>query len=652
MFESEDRQEWTDLAKYYVPSLAWLPAYDWAAQFPTDFLAGLTVSVLIIPQAIAYSGIAGLPPAYGLYTSIFPALLYFLLGSCRQMSVGPESTSAILMGHVLSKMLAEIVEVTPSADTAQLAIDIAFRVTFLSGCLCLAMGLARVGFVDSILSQPILEGFVSAVACLLLTDQIPKLLGLPMGDISPETQGLDKWRLTWERLGAVHFPTLLISIGTIGSLVGLRAFKSAYSHRHRGISQLPELFFVLLGATAISSYFQLSETQGVAVLGSIQSGFLWPRLPSLPLHEVSSLLSTSLSIAILGFVDSGLVARIYAQKHGYFVSSNRELVALGSANIVGSMFGSFPAYGSLTRTKLASNSGATSQMAMLCCAVMVAIVAVAGLPYLAAMPRASISAMILLVAFSLLDVSAFRFLIRIGDKKDAGLYLAMTTITFLYGVDVGLTFAFAICLLLLVKITGIPSVQLLGRTALTGEYLNLEDPRSRPDKLPNILCVKVAGSLHFANGAAFKSAVDRFEKFGTAQAHPGSKATPYWSDAVPTVSVDSSSSSQAPYDPHVSSVVGNATSRHAVVLDLSECVSADSTAIHILLDMMRSYVARDETIVLLVLRQREMEERLLAAGCASTIAAIFRSVKGAVEFAEKFRDSGEKHLGGYESFRT
>lgn len=180
--EEERAHGLTELARYYVPSFGWLPTYNWAEQFPTDFLAGLTVSVLIIPQAIAYSGIAGLPPAYGLYTSIFPALIYFLLGSCRQMSVGPESTSAILLGHVLSKMLAEIEVGNPGADVSQMAVDISFRVTFLSGCLCLGMGLARVGFVDSILSQPILEGFVSAVACLLLTDQIPKLLGLPMGD--------------------------------------------------------------------------------------------------------------------------------------------------------------------------------------------------------------------------------------------------------------------------------------------------------------------------------------------------------------------------------------------------------------------------------------------------------------------------------------
>lgn len=607
-----------------MPITGWLPQYDWNGQFLTDALAGLSVTVLLIPQALAYSTMAGLTPKAGLLTAFFPALIYIILGSSRQMSVGPESTSAILLGHVLSKVLSEREPLlSPTSETyALLADEIAFKVTFLAGCICLLMGLARTGFVDSILSQPVLEGFVCSIALLLITDQVPKLLGLPLGDLSPEAQGLEKWTHTFNHITDLHGPTTIISIAALATLLGFKWLKRAYP-RHATLQAFPDLFVVLVIATGLSSWFDFAG-KGVAVLGQIESGFRMPRVPTLTASEIASLGSSALSIAILGFVDSGLVSKLYAQRRGYFVSSNRELVALGASNVVGSMFGAFPGYGSLTRTKLADSNGARSQISNLVTTILVGLVTIWFLPSFASMPKAVISTMILLVAFSLLDLSSLKFLFQLGDTKDASLYLSMVFLTFFFGVDVGLLFAFVACLLMLVKQTNVPQIALLGRTP-TNEYADIRDSSYLATKLKDIFLIKIGGSIHFANSATLKSSIERMESFGDLRAHPASRPQSYWS--------------------------GEAGTRRVVIFDFTDTTTADSTAIHLLLDMMKQYASRD-IMVLLVLRSATLADRLLAAGSGTYVNGVYRTVKAAVQVAEEYRQHGnrQQHASGYESF--
>lgn len=281
-----------------------------------------------------------------------------------------------------------------------------------------------------------------------------------------------------------------------------------------------------------------------------------------------------------------------------------------------------------------------SQVCHLVATAIVGIVSIWLLPFLTAMPKSVISSMILLVAFSLLDLSSLKFLLQLGDYKDAGLYCAMVGITFFFGVDMGLLFAFLACLLMLVKQTNIPVVRMLGRTS-TGEYLDLHDPLARPEKLQNILLVKLGGSLHFANCAALKTKLERMESFGDVTAHPASKPTPIWDQTTTTASMSSSSSSNN--DP---------STRRSIVFDLTDSTTADSTAIHVFVEMLKHYHSRG-ILVVLILRNPRLQERLGLAGGDEFVSGVFRSISNGVEYAENYRQHGFTNRGadGYESFQ-
>lgn len=325
-------------------------------------------------------------------------------------------------------------------------------------------------------------------------------------------------------------------------------------------------------------------------------------------------------------------------------------------------------------SKVADTAGAMSQICNLTCSAVVGLVSVALLPFLAPMPRVVISAMIFLVACSLLDLSSLRFLLQIGDTKDAGLYLAMACVTFFFGVDTGLMFAFTACLLLLVKQTNRPCLALLGRTA-AGEYVELGDVVSAPRKLDDIFLVKLSGSMHFANVASFKNALERLERFGDVRAHPASRATPYWNDnAAAAASADSSESTDSngvEARSPIASAIGSSTvppsvlvsrapyRRQSVILDLSECPSADSTAIHMLVGLFAHYDAR-RLLVVLVVRSTALHHRLVCAGAEAHVSAVFRGVTQAVTYAETERDRPNTTASSasaaaartYESFRA
>ena len=346
-----------------------------------------------------------------------------------------------------------------------------------------------------------------------------------------------------------HMPTMIVSLVALTTMATAKLLKVRYGARHKWVSSFPDLMCVLLLATMVSHWMALDSQYGVAVMGNVAYGFVAPRFASLSAAEVSELLSPSLSIALIGFVNSGIVSKIFAQKHGYSVSSNRELVALGSANVLSSLMGAFPSYGSVLRSMVADAAGATSPIASLVCASVVGVVILWLLPLFSMMPKAVISSMIFLVALSLLDLKPIRTIMRIGGKKDGALWVATVAVTFLLGVDTGILFAFAACLTMLVSLTNIPAVTLLGRDVNTGAIVKLDSEfadsasyhppgsssasspttgASSVQKVPGVLMIRITGSLHFANAASTQRALDRIEKFSAAHAHPASKPRPFF----------------------------------------------------------------------------------------------------------------------------
>jgi len=780
----EFRSTFRQRLPYYIPILTWLPNYSFRHSITADIIAGASVAVLLVPQAIAYASLTGLPPIYGLYTSFFPMLMYFFMGQSRQLSVGPESATALLLGNTLAKYAASLhnpdgTPLDPAVFESKMIAQSA-RTTLISGLLSLFMGFVRLGFVDSVLSQPVLQGFIFSMGLLLITDQAPKLCGISTVGLEADAHGMERWIHFFKHIDSIHWPTLLVSIISISTLVTAKLLKRSYPHKP-WIKNFPETLLLLVVATLLSNAFSLSK-HGVGVLGHVAAGFTAPSFPDLDADAISDLLPDCLAISILGFVESGIVSKLVAQKHGYMISSNRELVALGLSNVFGSLFGAFAAYGSLLRTIVADSAGAQSQMASMTCASIVGIVILWLMPTIDQLPKAVISAMIFMVACSLLSLSSLRFLIRLGDYRDAVLCIAMTVVTFFWGIDAGLFFAFSACLLLLVRQTNRPSVVLLGRSPASGDALiDLNDygatvksttspvhtsvqaaaaaaggstgadasnsfsstfsQSTHPSKVPFVFIVRVSGALHFANAAPLAQVLERLERFGDPHAHPASAPAPFFegatisgptsgaiaaaaagvhggwhsedgvlhayewgetadqqldddgSEELPFTHSDSyfhpndpqsesetesllsrcrigsrrsmnlnnkASSSSSSTAPALASSVSSSSmsgsrapqGRCSVVFDLSECTSADSTALLTLLDVFNGYESRN-ILLLLVIRRRMVYERIMSSGADKYVSGVFIDVESAVAFAERYRDEGLDFQGqkGYESFR-
>ncbi|KAI9217693.1 sulfate transporter family-domain-containing protein [Blastocladiella britannica] len=490
-------------ARYYIPSLSWVPAYH-RADWVHDALAGATVASVLIPQGLSYaSTLAKLDPIVGLYTAAFPALIYAFLGTSRQMSVGPEALASILVGEAVSR----------NADwTLAPELAAAHRLQ-ISGTLCLLVGLFtfllgffRFGFIDSVLSRPLLRGFITAVAIVIMVEQAPTLLGLhalpradnPLliglathqryhndtassggpgtgtGTGSPaefeDPSPLDKFIAVIRDLRFTHIATCCVSVLAIVFIFATRWLKARLSPRLPSLVLLPEILLLVVVSISASWAVDLADVYHVPILGAIQvpSGFLpfpAPAIPSLlPFSTVRALIIPAFLISILGFVESIVVVKQYAAAHNYPVSRNRELVALGVSNLVGAVMGAFPAFGSMSRSRISDRAGARTQLAGLVAGGLVMLAILVMLPLFQHLPKAVMAAIILVAAGSLIEAEEIVFLMRLRAFSDIGAMLFTFVITLTVSIEAGILLSMALSLMLVVKDVAVPKLTLLGRT--------------------------------------------------------------------------------------------------------------------------------------------------------------------------------------------
>lgn len=347
------KSKWATARKrlpYYLPFLSWIPAYNFRANLMGDLLGGLTVGIMLVPQGLTYANLANLPPQYGLFTAFFPLLIYSLLGSSRHLSVGPEVTSSILIGKTILSLPSIPSGDMDSPEVTAALVSAALGLSFLVGIITLLLGLTRLGFIDSILSKPVLTGFVIAVAMSLICEQLPALLGLQCGRAcKPGTLPLDLLMYSLKHVPDASWITCLISVGSCSFMLVAGRLKHAFPD-NRVLACFPDILVVVVLTTAISYALDLPK-HGVATLGSIKEGFPTPAMPELDQGSMSQMLSGAITIAVLGFVETQLVNKRFGGKHGYSVSPNRELVALGACSFIAPFFGAYSAFGSLPRTK-------------------------------------------------------------------------------------------------------------------------------------------------------------------------------------------------------------------------------------------------------------------------------------------------------------
>ncbi|CEP15668.1 hypothetical protein [Parasitella parasitica] len=525
--EDAPKDAWSTLkirSKYYLPILQWLPLYN-RQLFLGDCLAGITLACLLIPQGLSYAtALCKLDAIHGLYGITFPAISYAFFGMSRQMSVGPESTLALLIGSSIAQQ--EHLKHSDDYEIDPLAW--ACLMTFFVGVFTLLLGIFRLGFLDSLMSRALLRGFISGVALVVMVQQAITLLGLVE---QSKEWGISEASTTIERLYFLllnvkyaHGLSTAVSIISIGILLIMRIVKSKYYPTKKWFQLFPDVLLVVVASILLTQHFDWDH-KGLAILGKIEgAGIPLPYIPSFPPNKhMKDLLVTSAMISVIGFVESIVIAKIYSSRHNYSVSANRELVALGVANICSGLFQGIPAFGSVSRSKINDKAGARTQMACLVTGVVALLAILFLLPYFHYLPKAVLSAIIFVAVLSLLSElpEDLHFIFKIGAWRDLGLLLITFFATIIISLEFGTLLAVTLSLLVTIRETSYPRISIMGRVkGSVNKFKPIQDDPSEIEHLQDVLIVRIEEALFFANTGQLKDRLRRLEMFGDMSIHP------------------------------------------------------------------------------------------------------------------------------------
>jgi len=455
----------------------------WIQHYPRhhlrdDVLAGLVLTVLVIPQSLAYALLAGLPPQAGLYVSILPAIAYALLGSSMVQAVGPVAITAIMTYSVLSPIAQP-----GSAHYIQLAAWLSLS----SGLLIAACGVARLGFLSQLLSRPVVSGFVAGSAVLIMVSQAKFILGV---EVQSNSTG-QTLRLLAQQLPNTNQVTLMLGLASIAALTAARLGLKLWPVWMR-LSPL----LVLLVTTLVVSSLDLDSKHAVAVVGAIRLDgmsqvFTLPELASL-----QALAGPTLLISFIGMVQCITMAQALAAKRRERIDANRELTGLGAANIAAAFSGGMPVGGGLSRSAINVAAGAQTPLAGVVSGLSMVILVLVGTEWLAKLPLAVLAASIVVAAWGMIDVRALRQAWGY-DRADAIAWLGTAMGVLALGLDTGIAMGIGLSLATLLWRSSAPHIAALGRLPGTSTFRNVE--RYETETLPHALLLRIDESLFFGN---------------------------------------------------------------------------------------------------------------------------------------------------------
>jgi sulfate permease, SulP family len=459
-----------------LPGVDSLTRYE-RAWLRGDALAGITVAAYLVPQVMAYAEVAGLPAVVGLWAVLVSLPVYAVFGSSRQLSVGPESTTALLAATVVAPMAA--------GDPARYA-ALAAALALIVGALCLLAWLLRLGFVADLLSKPVLVGYLAGVGVLMITSQLGKTTGVPVeGDtvvsqLASFLRGLDE----------MHGPTVLLSSAVLVLLfVGAHRFPRA-----------PVPLVVMILAALATTVLDLQE-EGIRVVGDVATGLPRPGLPDVSAADLVALLLPAVGVTVVAYTDNVLTARAFAVRNGYRIDANQELLALGAANVATGFAQTFPVSSSGSRTVIGEALGSRSQLYSLITVVVVAVTLLVGGPVLASFPVAALGAIVIWAATRLIDIREFR---RIARFRRSELLLALATTAAVLAVDIlyGVLIAVALSILDLLRRVARPHDGILGYAPGVAGMHDIDDyPDART--VPGLVVYRYDAPLCFANAEDF-----------------------------------------------------------------------------------------------------------------------------------------------------
>jgi SulP family sulfate permease len=472
--DPEDRARWDRV----LPGLDRLRRYE-RPWLRSDVVAGVTVAAYLVPQCMAYGELAGLPPVVGLWAILAPLALYAFLGSSRQLSVGPESTTASLTAVAVAPLAAG-----DAITYASLAAALAVMV----GLFCVIGFVLRIGFLADLLSKPILVGYMSGVALIMISGQLDTVTGADAGGDS----FVEEVRSFLGDLDGIQWPTLALSASVLAFLFLVQHF----------FPRLPGPLLAVLLSTVVVAAFGL-EADGIEVVGAIPPGLPSPQVPDVSWGQVASLLGPAVGIAIVGYTDNVLTARAFAARNDYEIDANQELLALGASNVGTGFLQGFPVSSSGSRTALADNLGSKSQVSMLVAlAGVVAVILYLG-PLLESFPSAALGAIVVYAATKLVDVPEF---VRLARFRTSELILAVATLVGVLAVDIlyGVLIAVALSAADLFRRVARPHDAIQARVPGLAGMHDIDDfPEA--STIPGLIIYRYDAPLFFANAQDFRA---------------------------------------------------------------------------------------------------------------------------------------------------
>jgi SulP family sulfate permease len=460
----------------FAPGLGVLVSYD-RVWLRGDVLAGITVSAYLIPQVMAYAEVAGLPAITGLWACAPALLVYAVLGSSRQLSVGPESTTALMTAAGVGAIVG-----AAGDQYAEVAALLAMAV----GVICVFAWLARLGFLAELLSKPVLVGYMAGIAALMIVSQLGKITGI---DVTGESFLEELWD-TLTRLDELHWPTFALAMAVLAALLAFG----------RWAKRWPGPLIAMLAAAAIVQVFGLAD-QGVAVVGEVPRGLPPLSVPRLDDVDIWTLLPAALGVAAVGYSDNVLEGRAFALKRGETIDSNQEFLALGAGNIASSLVSGFPVSSSGSRTALADSMGARTQLHSLVSVVVILATLLWLGPILATFPTAALGGVVVYAALRLIDIAELR---RITAFRHSELVLSLSTTAavLVLGVLPGIGVAVALSVLDLLRRIVHPHDGVLGYVRNVAGMHDIDDYPNAV-QVPGLVVYRYDSPLFFANSHDF-----------------------------------------------------------------------------------------------------------------------------------------------------
>ena len=464
-----------------VPGLAMLRGYQ-RSWLRADLVAGLVLAAILVPQGMAYAELAGLPTVTGLYTTIACLVGYALMGPSRILVLGPDSSVSPLI-------LAAIVPLLGSGGDPATAIALAGMMALLVGVIEIGLGVAKLGFVADLLSKEVQVGYMNGLGITIIVGQLPKLFGF-----STDASGfVNEVKAFFAQLDETNTTTLVVGLATLTVLLGLP----------RVWPKVPAILVAIVGALVVSALLDLSA-QGVKTVGALPQGLPTPSLPWTSVNDVGPLLVASLGITIVSLTDTIATSTSFAARRGDEVRADQEMIGLGSANVAAGLFQGFAVSTSGSRTAVAEQSGAKSQLTGLVGAGTVVVLLLFLNSLMADLPQTALAAVVITAALSLMDLPALRHFWRVR-RTALLLSLVATAGVVFFGVLQGILIATVMSILMFFRRSWWPHGEVLGRVEGTGWHsLAAEDDA---EELPGIVVFRWEAPLFFANSGMFREQV-------------------------------------------------------------------------------------------------------------------------------------------------